>query len=190
MTRPDPGATARHIELARPDKILAEDALPEDAREDGARDETGGAAALTVGLIKRRRLAAAKTADAADLITYWSALRHGAPFPAPEELNAHHVASRWPGSVLMRMIAGSPVLVRRYGMNTIGDGSGVVATMQIQWIQALTHEVMRAGCPLQDKTTFPAGTLGDGETQCSAIGVPLGSGGDVNHVLCWVRTGT
>ena len=91
MTRPDPGATARHIELARPDKILAEDALPEDAREDGARDETGGAAALTVGLIKRRRLAAAKTADAADLITYWSALRHGAPFPAPEELNAHHV---------------------------------------------------------------------------------------------------
>ena len=64
------------------------------------------------------------------------------------------------------------------------------ATMQIQWIQGLTREVVQAGCPLQDKTTFPAGTLAERAIQCHAIGVPLSSTGDVSggadHVLCWV----
>lgn len=153
--------------------------------------DLGGAAALTSGLIKRRRSTAADLGGAPDLIAYWSALRRGEAMPAPGELDAHHVARYWTGSVLMRIAGGSPVLARRYGPSPVAQDAGVAATMQIQWIQRLTREVATAGCPLQDKTTFPAGTIGVGVTRCTAIGVPLSSygtsGNAADHVLCWVR---
>ncbi len=176
-------ATAKHQADALANAVETEDGHDHGGEWNDAR----GAASLSRVAIRRGN--ATPTPDApADIIAYWTSLRRGDAVPAPSALDERHVAAHWPGSVLMRLVDGTPILVRRFAGPTDG-GSGAVAAMQIQWIQGLTREAVRSGCALRDDTSFPAGTLGPGETRCRGIAVPLGDDAQhPDHALCWVMT--
>lgn len=170
---------------------------PDDVRfadydeDDGDWSDARGAASLSSINIKRdmTTLPPPVAAQPDDIIAYWTSLRRGDALPDPGALDEHHVIAQWPGSVLMRLVEGTPMLVRRFAGSGDAEPQGAVAAMQIQWIQSLTREALQSACPLRDDTTFPAGTLAARETRCRAIAVPLGQDSEhPDHALCWVMT--
>lgn len=122
----------------------------------------------------------------AAIIDLWEHLAENRLRPKISDLDPLMVARRWPNSLLLRVSDTSrrPALEVAHMFAPTAGGPTVaipIDAMTVDWIVALGREVVSTGSPVHETDAVPTN---HGATHCGVIGLPFGSEGGVDHVLC------
>jgi hypothetical protein len=134
---------------------------------------------------RRERKPLPATDDPAAIVAWWQALKHGRPFPAPEDLDRAALGAAWPAAVLLSYTGGQNGIARATRLSNHDDlrhGPVEYTPMLTEWLLALGRTTLQRGEPVQETGDFPSMR---GIAAYRLLALPFSAAGTAaDHVLC------
>lgn len=158
---------------------------------------TATPAASLVGILRKRPAASQSSGhppawhrvpgedDPAVVITWWSALKRGRAFPAPDDLDRAAIGAAWPAAVLLSDDGAGGGIARATRLGDRDDvkgGAVEYSAMLTEFLLAIGRTAIARGVPVEEVRDFPSA---GGRATYRILALPLSAGGQApDHVLC------